>query len=174
MRGRLAKIHQRGGDGQLTPLALEWRPQPDFEAGGAGLYGTAGDYLKFIRMLLNRGQADGRALLKPETVALMSQNQIGELKVLPVRSAAPTLTNDFQLPPDNPHKWGLSFMINTKPLPTGRAAGSLMWAGLANSYYWIDPSSGIGGVYMTQILPFLDVQSFPLFMGFEYAVYQNR
>jgi len=174
MRQRLAKVHQRGADGQLIPLDLEWPLQPDFEAGGAGLYGTAGDYLKFIRMLLNRGQAEGRRVLQPETVALMSQNQIGELNVLPVKSAAPTLTNDFQLPPDNPHKWGLSFMINSKPLPTGRAAGSLMWAGLANSYYWIDPSSGVGGVYLTQILPFLDVQSFPLFMGFEYAVYQNR
>ncbi len=173
MRSRLANLHQRGTDGKLVAIDLQW-PQGDFDAGGAGLYGTAGDYLKFIRMLLNRGQADGGRVLKEDTVALMSQNQIGALNVLPAKSAVPSLTNDFQLPPDNPQKWGLSFMINTLPLPTGRAAGSLMWAGLSNSYYWIDPSSGVGGVYLTQILPFLDLHSFPLFMGFESAVYRNR
>src|SRR3546814_13199169 len=79
------------------------------------------------------------------------------------------LSNDMPLPPYIPHQWGLATMINTKALPTGRAAGSLMWAGLANSYYWIDPHTGIAGVFMTQILPFADVQAMPLFLAFEYT-----
>ena len=68
-------------------------------------------------------------------------------------------------------QWGLSFMINNDDAPTGRSAGSLAWAGLANTYYWIDQKKGVGGVYATQILPFVDVKSLPLFHAFESAVY---
>jgi CubicO group peptidase (beta-lactamase class C family) len=64
-------------------------------------------------------------------------------------------------------------MINTEDAPTGRSAGSLAWAGLANSYYWIDPVKGIGGAYATQILPFVDVKSLPLYYAFETTVYQE-
>lgn len=173
MRARKAAIHQRLEDGTLVPTELELPQQPEFEMGGAGLYGTVGDYLKFIRMILNRGQAAGGQVLKPETVQLMSTNQMGGLDVLPLKSANRMLTNDLVLPPDVPHKWGLAYMINTKVLPTGRPAGSLMWAGLTNCYYWIDPTTGIGGVFLTQILPFADVKAMPLFFAFEYTVYQS-
>ena len=64
-------------------------------------------------------------------------------------------------------QWGLSFMINNEEAPTGRSAGSLAWAGLANTYYWIDQKKGVGGVYTTQILPFVDTKSLPLFFAFE-------
>ncbi|HEY1077655.1 MAG TPA: serine hydrolase domain-containing protein [Fontimonas sp.] len=172
MRERLAKIHARV-DGKLVPIDLEVPQQPEFEMGGGGLYGTMGDYLKFVRMVLNRGSAQGHQLLKPETVDLMMQNHLGELDVPTVRSANRQFTNDMPMPPDNPQKWGLAWMINSKALPTGRPAGSLMWAGLANSYYWIDPTSGIAGVLMTQILPFADVKAMPLFLNFEFATYKN-
>ena len=85
----------------------------------------------------------------------------------------PTLSNDAEFFPGMPKTWGLSFMINTEPAPTGRRAGSLAWAGLANSYYWIDPAKGIGGAYATQILPFVDEKSLPLFFDFETAVYDS-
>lgn len=64
-------------------------------------------------------------------------------------------------------------MINTEPAPTGRSAGSLAWAGLANSYYWIDPVKGVGGAYATQVLPFADEKSLPLYLSFESAVYEE-
>ncbi|HEY9546081.1 MAG TPA: serine hydrolase domain-containing protein [Solimonas sp.] len=172
MRARKAKIHQRV-DGNLVPLDLEL-PQPaEVELGGAGLYGTVGDYLKFVRMILNKGAGENGRVLREETVALLSTNQMGALTVPSVKTANPMLSNDMPLPPDIPHQWGLATMINTKALPTGRAAGSLMWAGLANSYYWIDPHTGIAGVFMTQILPFADVQAMPLFLAFEYTTYQS-
>lgn len=174
MRERLAAIHARAEDGTLAPTPLELPQQPEFQMGGGGLYGTVGDYLKFVRMLLNRGQAGGTRILGPETVEQMVSNQIGALQVPSVRTANRMFTNDMLLPPEIPHQWGLGFLINTKPLPTGRPAGSLMWAGLANSYYWIDPKSGIAGVLMTQILPFADVKAMPLFLEFEYTVYQSR
>jgi methyl acetate hydrolase len=171
MRERKAKIHARGPANELIPIDLEL-PQPaEFEMGGAGLYGTMGDYIKIIRMILNKGAGDNGRVLKEETVDLLSRNHMGELNVPSVKSANRQLSNDMPLPPDIPHKWGLAHMINTKTFPTGRAAGSLMWAGLTNAYYWIDPSTGIGGVYMTQILPFADIKSMPLFFQFEGTVY---
>lgn len=171
MRERKAKIHARGPANELIPIDLEL-PQPgEFEPGGHGLYGTVGDYIKIIRMILNKGAGDHGRVLKEETVALLSQNHMGDLNVPSVKSVNPQLSNDMPLPPDIPHKWGLAHMINTKTFPTGRAAGSLMWAGLTNAYYWIDPTTGIGGVYMTQILPFADIKSMPLFVQFEGTVY---
>lgn len=64
-------------------------------------------------------------------------------------------------------------MTNEEQAPTGRSAGSLAWGGIANTYFWIDPKKEIGGVYMTQILPFVDVKSLPLFYAFEKQVYRS-
>ena len=174
MRSRLAKIHQRAEDGSLVPqMDLELPQVPEVELGGAGLYGTVGDYLCFIRMMLNRGRANGERVLAPETVDAMCQNQMGAHRVTPLKTVIPPFSNDVDLFPGMPKTWGFSFMINTEDAPTGRSAGSLGWAGLANSYFWIDPTKGIGGAYMTQILPFADVKSLPLYLDFERAVYDS-
>jgi methyl acetate hydrolase len=173
MRKRLAKIHHREPDGALTPdTALELPQEPEFEMGGGGLYSTAGDYLKFVRMMLNHGKSDkGEAVLKPETTAEMSKNAMGDATVCPLKTAAPPFSNDAEFFPGMRKQWGLSFMINNEAAPTGRSAGALAWAGLANTYYWIDQKKGVGGVYATQILPFVDVKALPLFYAFESAVY---
>ncbi len=173
MRARLAKIHQRGDDDKLTPLDLEIPQEPEFEMGGGGLYSTVGDYGKFVRMILNRGTGNGNQVLKPATVEMMSRNNMGANKVAMLKTAMPTLSNDAEFFPGVPKSWGLSFQITDAKAPTGRPAGGLMWAGLANSYYWIDHTTGIGGVYATQILPFADKLSLPLYYGFETAVYQS-
>jgi CubicO group peptidase (beta-lactamase class C family) len=173
MRKRLAKIHHRGPDGTLQPdTALELPQEPEFEMGGGGLYSTAGDYLRFVRMMLNQGKSDrGEAVLKPETVAQMSRNAMGETKVTMLKTAAPPFSNDAEFFPGMDKRWGLSFMINNEEAPTGRSAGGLAWAGLANTYFWIDQKKGVGGVYLTQVLPFVDVKALPLFYAFESAVY---
>ncbi|WP_119419516.1 serine hydrolase domain-containing protein [Desertibaculum subflavum] len=173
MRERLAKIHERKDDGSLAPVDIEIPQEPEFEMGGGGLYGTVGDYLKFVRMMLNQGRVGARQILKPETVAAMSRNQMGDCRVTLLKTEKPGLSNDAEFFPGMEKTWGLSFMINTQPAPTGRSAGSLAWAGLANTYYWIDQAKGVGGVYATQILPFADVKSLPLFLDFETAVYRN-
>ncbi|MCY4565214.1 MAG: serine hydrolase, partial [Gammaproteobacteria bacterium] len=173
MRARLARIHQRAEDGTLEPqMELEISQDPEFEMGGGGLYGTVGDYLRFIRMILNRGRADGEQVLKPETVDMMSRNQMGDLLVGALETAIPTLSNDAEFFPGMAKSWGLTFMINDEQAPTGRSAGSLGWAGLANSYFWIDPAKGIGGAYLTQVFPLVDEKSFPLYMAFEQATYE--
>ena len=174
MRSRLAKIHMRGEDGSLAPqMELEIPQEPEFEMGGGGLYGTVGDYLRFIRMILNRGRANGERLLAPETVDMMARNQMGESRVCELKTAIPPFSNDAEFFPGMPKTWGLTFMINTEEAPTGRSAGSLGWAGLANSFFWIDPAKGIGGAYLTQVLPFVDTKAFPLYLDFERAVYEN-
>src|SRR5215831_1569439 len=173
MRERMARIHHRGPDGSLSPdMALELPQQPEFEMGGGGLYGTAGDYARFVRMMLNDGKSDrGDQVLKPETVAQMSKNAMGDCKVGLLKTVMAPLSNDAEFFPGVEKQWGLSFMINNAPAPTGRSAGSLAWAGLANTYYWIDQKKGIGGVYATQVLPFADTKSLPLFYAFESAAY---
>ena len=173
MRQRLAKIHQRGADGTLVATDLEIPQDPEFEMGGGGLYSTVGDYLKFVRMMLNHGRARSEQLLKPETVDLMSRNAMGDCKVTTLHTTNPNRSLDAEFFPGMPKGWGLSFMINDEQAPTGRTAGSLGWAGLANSYYWIDQARGLGGVYATQILPFVDHKALPLFFEFEKTVYQN-
>jgi CubicO group peptidase (beta-lactamase class C family) len=173
MRARLAKIHMRGEDGKFAPTDIEIPQEPEFEMGGGGLYSTAGDYLLFVRMILNRGTGNGNRVLKAETVDLMSRNAMGDTKVRMLKTAMPALTNDAEFFPGMPKDWGLSFMINEERAPTGRSAGSLAWAGLANTYFWIDQRKGVGGVYLTQVLPFADEKSLPLFYAFEKAVYQS-
>ncbi|KJC48123.1 1,4-butanediol diacrylate esterase [Bradyrhizobium sp. LTSP885] len=171
MRKRLVGMHARGEDGALAAIPFELEQNPEFHMGGGGLYSTAADYIKFCQMILNKGKGNGNQVLKPETVAAMGQNQMGDLTVGKLTSAAPPFTNDVDLYPDMIKKWGLSFLINTAKTPEGRSAGSLAWAGLANTYYWIDPSRDVCGVILTQLLPFADKHSLEAFAGFERGIY---
>ncbi|MFZ5740000.1 MAG: serine hydrolase domain-containing protein [Pseudomonadota bacterium] len=170
-RNRLVAVHARGEDGSLSPIPFEVAQEPEFHMGGGGLYGTAADYLKFTQMILNKGRGNGNQVLKPETVALMGQNHIGDLNVTKLNSAIPFATNDVDLYPGMDKKWGLSFLINTEATPEGRSPGSLAWAGLANTYYWIDPARDVCGVILMQVLPFADAKCLEAFAAFERGVY---
>jgi methyl acetate hydrolase len=170
-RKRLVGMHQRNEDGSLTTIPFELEQDPEFHMGGGGLYGTAGDYIKFTQMILNKGRGNGNQVLKPETVALMGQNHIGELNMTRMGSAVAFATNDVDLYPDMVKKWGLSFLINTAKTPEGRSPGSLAWAGLANTYYWIDPARQVAGVILMQLLPFADKKCLEAFAAFERGVY---
>ncbi len=167
-RARLAKVHTRSDKGvEATDFMIP--QEPEFEMGGGGLYSTVGDYLRFARMILGGGALDGARVLSEQTVATMGANAMGDLRCRAMKTAMPPLTNDVDFLAG--WQWGLSFLINPEPLPTGRSAGSLAWAGLANSYYWIDPKKRVAGVYATQLLPFFDAESVALFEAFEKAVY---
>ena len=173
MERRLATTHQRDPSGRLA--ATDWRSKqdPPVENGGGGLYSTSGDYQRFMRMILNQGRGDdGRRLLKPETVEEMTRNNMGDIRVVMLKTTNPARSLDAEFFPGLPKSWGLSFMINEEAAPTGRSAGSLAWAGIQNTFFWIDPRVGLGGVYMTQILPFVDEKAVGLFHEFEKAVYQ--
>ena len=172
---RLPAVHARQPDGSLQPMAPLPSPGADreFFPGGGGLFSTASDYLRFLRALMNEGALDGNRILKPETVALMGQNHMGELDVQKLPTQLPHLSNPVDLFPGMSKKWGLSFLINTEPGPAGRSAGSLAWAGLNNTYYWLDPVKKVAGVLMTQTLPFADPTVLGALDAFEGAVYKS-
>ncbi len=167
-RARLARVHARTPEG-IVAIDFEIPQTPEFEMGGGGLYSTVGDYLRFTRMILGGGALDGVRVLAAPTVAQMSQNAMGDLRCRAMKSVAPDSTNDVDFLAGM--QWGLSFLINPETLPTGRSAGSLAWAGLANSYFWIDPVKQVAGVYAAQLLPFFDADAVALFGAFESAVY---
>jgi methyl acetate hydrolase len=171
-RSRLAQIHARGADGGLTPMGFELPSDPEVHMGGHGLYGTVGDYMKFMRMWLNDGAGEHGRVLKPETVAMAEKNQIGDLKVTALPGVIPSLSNDAEFFPGQSKSWAFSFMINDEEAPTGRPAGALAWAGLANLFYWIDRKNGYAGFWATQILPFADPASFTGYMQMETAFYK--
>jgi methyl acetate hydrolase len=173
MKDRLAPIHQRESDGSLTPLiGFELPAEPEVHMGGHGLHGTVGDYMKFIRMWLNDGAGTSGRVLSSETVAAAVQNGLEGQHVGLLPGVLPTLSNDAEFFPGVPKGWAYSFMTNEEVAPTGRPAGSLAWAGLANLYYWIDRQTGVGGFWATQILPFADPGSINGYLEFETAVYQ--
>ncbi|MFY9138439.1 serine hydrolase domain-containing protein [Zwartia sp.] len=174
MRARLAKVHLRNHDDQsLSLLDFEVPQHAEVDPGGGGMYSTASDYLRFTRMMLNHGRVNGQQILKPETVALMSKNAMGPLRVKMLSTINTNMSLDAEFFPGVEKTWGLTFMINEAPAPTGRSTGSLAWAGLPNAYFWIDPVRKIAGVLMMQILPFVDTSAIKLFTDFETAVYQS-
>lgn len=171
---RMVAGQRRAGermDGAITVQS----PQPSLTvanpSGGGGLASTVDDYGRFVRALLNGGVLDGARILKAETVALMGQNAIGDVKVPALKSAMPN-SEDFTFIADGRDKWGLGFLITVDQVPGKRSPGSLSWGGISNTYFWIDPSRGIGGVIMMQYLPFADARALAAYDAFERAVYQ--
>ncbi len=171
-RARLASMHARGPDGTLAAIPFEVPQAPEFHMGGGGLYGTAPDYLRFCRMVLNGGTLEGARILSPAMAAELGRNQIGPIEVGPLRTALPASSHDAEFFPGQPKRWSLAFMINEEAGPRdGRSAGGLAWAGLGNTYYWIDPTRGLAGVLATQILPFADPAVLDLLAAYEAAVH---
>jgi methyl acetate hydrolase len=170
-KARVATMYSRKEDGSLASMPFEMPQRPEFSMGGGGLFSTPRDYIAFLQMLLREGTFNGAQVLKPGTVALMRQNHIGDLDVQTLKTVRPDLSNDANFFPNMQHKWGLSFDINPEPGPNGRSAGSLCWAGLFNTYFWIDPTKQVTGTIMTQMLPFADVEVLKLYAQFERGLY---
>jgi methyl acetate hydrolase len=171
-RVRQASLHVRGADGKLLAKVLEKPTTPAAVSGGGGIYSTAPDYLTLLQALLNGGSLHGASILRQDTVTLMSTNQIGDLQAGILKTTNPALSNDVDFFPGVRLRWGLGHMINVDPVTDGRAAGSVTWAGLFNTYYWIDPTTRIAGVIMMQILPFADAQTLKAYRQFERGIYR--
>ena len=169
-RARLLRVMQRQAGGGLAPSVHDLPATSEWDAAGHGSYGTIQDYGRFVQAWLNDGAG---VLAKPATAQMALQNQIGSIQ-LPelMKSSVPELSNDVPGLPV-PQNWGLGFHLMQAGLPGMRSRGTGDWAGLFNSYYWIDRSKGIGGVLMTQVLPFFDMPVIETLMGFEIAVYQQ-
>lgn len=166
---RLLRVMQRQADGGLASSELEALQPAEWDAGGHGSYGTVQDYAKFVQAWLS----DGAGVLQPATAQLALRNHIAAIQ-LPalMKSMDPQLSNDVPSLPV-PQGWGLGFHLTLADLPGMRSHGSADWAGLYNSYYWIDRAKGIAAVLMTQLLPFFDLRLVQTLVGFETAVYQQ-
>lgn len=173
-QARASAMHARLPDGSLVVIPFGIPPDAEHDMGGHALSGSLPHYLRFLRAILGNGVLDGNRILEAKTVATMSQNHIGALSMPAIKTHLVQLSNDCDFFPGIVCKWGLSFMINTQPIPGGRAAGSLAWAGLPNAYFWIDPASGLTAVLLTQILPFYDAKVVATLREFETAIYRQR
>jgi methyl acetate hydrolase len=171
-RANSAPVHLRGEDGAWAPSDVDWSQEPDWWAGGHGLYSTPRDYLKFQRMLLGGGALGGTRLLEEATVEQAFSNQIGELDFpAAIASADPASTDAFN--PGPGYKWGLGLLLNTERQSGMRAAGSGAWAGLINTHFWVDRASRVTGAVYTQTLPFLEPRVFQVYVDFEQALYAS-
>jgi methyl acetate hydrolase len=173
-RARLMPVFARGPDGALALVDMEFPVAPDFWPGGHGVYDTAGDYARFLRALLGGGELDGARVLRPETVDLMFSDQLGGI-ALPTAmpSAVPELANEVPLSPFR-QTWGLGLHVTMEDVPGMRRAGTGDWAGLFNSYYWVDRASGVAVVFFTQVLPFFDAAVVDTLLGIESAIYREE
>jgi methyl acetate hydrolase len=171
-RGRLMAIHDARAGQPLSLSSIGLAAEQEFWSGGGGLYSTAGDYLRFMRALLRGGELDGERVLRPETVELAFTDHLQGAPLPPdgTHSAVPELTNDVPAPPFK-QGFGLGFSLMLEDIPGMRRAGTGNWAGLCNSYFWIDHTSGIAATLMTQIVPFFDPGVVETLLGFEASVY---
>lgn len=169
-----AKIHFRDLDtGKLKPSEELHPLDPLFQCGGHGLFGTVGDYLKFLQIFLNDGASpDGVQILKPETIRnYFFTDLLDGLTLETLPAAQPYLTNEVAFSPSD--SWTALFAVTKKGLATGRSANSFNWAGLPNLYYWIDPRKGCVGYFATQLFPFFDETALSAFLEFEKTFYDN-
>ena len=171
MLERRASMHHRQADGSLIADTDFILPQePEVHMGGHGLYSTVSDYLKFIRLWLNRGEVNGQRLLQESTLELALNNGLADIAMKNLPGSIPTLSNDVNIYPEAEKGWTLGFMVNEQVTDSGRPAGTIGWCGLANLYYWIDIKNNIGGYWATQTLPFVDPTAYNGFLAFEKAV----
>jgi CubicO group peptidase (beta-lactamase class C family) len=172
-RAGLVPVHSKDGNGNWAATDFDWEQPPPYFAGGHGLYSTPRDYLRFQRMLLGDGTVDGTTILDGASVREAFTNQIGDLWFpAEIRTADPATSHDFVAGPGM--KWGWGLLLNTGQQPGLRCAGSGAWAGLFNTYFWVDPAAGITAAFYTQFLPFADPQALQMCDDVERALYAER
>ena len=163
-------VHIKGEDGAWVAIGEVLNQQPDYWAGGHGLYGPPSDYIKFQRALLRGGELDGVRILRQATVDEAFRNQIGDLDFpADLPAADPASSCAFQAGPG--YKWGYGLLLNTADIPGMRRAWSGAWAGLCNTQFWIDRSSGICGSIYSNFLPFVTPEAVTMYHDFERALY---
>jgi CubicO group peptidase (beta-lactamase class C family) len=171
MASRLSSVSIRGEDGKFADYPLAPPSHPEFYGMGHALYSTAPDYMRFLRMYLNKGQLDGKRLLSEKGVETLLSNQIGDIKVGMLKTVVPALTADAEFFPGRKKTHSMAFMRIEEDVPGMRSAGSQFWAGVLNTHCWFDPKKNIAAVLMTQSLPFVEPRFMGVYDRFERAVY---
>ena len=168
---RVVAVNSRGADGKFVERPMP-ATLPAQVAGDGGLYGTAGDYGLFLRMLLNRGRLGDTRILSEKSVKTMLERQTGSVVVKEQESANLSLSRNFPVGAGK-DRWGLGFQLAAEKQPNRRTPGSGTWAGIFNTHFFIDPGKEIGVVVMMQTLPFYDKAAMRVYSGVEEAVYRS-
>jgi len=169
--GARAGVHVKTDGGAWSEIGdVVNRADPDWWAGGHGLFSTPRDYIRFERALLRGGELDGTRILAAATVDEAFRNQIGDLDVpAAIPTADPVASGPLDLGPG--YKWGYGLLLNTADVPGRRRAGTGAWAGLYNTHFWIDRASGICASLYSNSLPFIAPEPYRLYLDFETALY---
>lgn len=171
-RENLTPIHLKGEDGTWVASEIELATEPEYYAGGHGLHSTPRDYIRFQRALLGGGEVDGVRILAQSTVDAAFSNQIGDLDFpAEISTADPTATHPLNLGPG--YKWGYGLLLNTQDVPGMRRAGSGAWAGLCNTHFWVDPTTGVAASIYSNFLPFVPPEALEVYANFERALYAS-
>ncbi|MBM3766526.1 MAG: beta-lactamase family protein [Acidobacteria bacterium] len=165
---RVVHMSQRLTDGTLQAIPFKPPPPPKMFNGGGGLYSTASDYVKFMQLILRGGEAE---ILSPKIVAMLRENAVGPLQAGVLKTTNPERSLDVDFHPGASDKHTLGFLLNLTPYEGGRASGSLCWAGMFNTFFWIDPANDRCATLMMRMLPFVDRGAMGLLREFEKAVY---
>ncbi len=170
---RMVRVHLRNNKGGFEPYRLDPPAQPEFYGMGHALFGTAPDYLRFLRLILNRGVLDGVQVLSPDACHAFCADQMRGLAFRPMASQVPHISADIDLFPGQPVSHSFGFLRVGQDVPGKRRAGSLGWAGICNTHFWIDPGAGVAAVFMTQSLPFAEPRMMAAYDAFERGVYAS-
>lgn len=171
-RANAVEVHVKGDDGAWNGVGNIIAEEPAWWAGGHGLYSTPRDYVRFERALLRGGELDGTRILSAGTVDAAFTNQIGDLDVPEeIPTADPATTDTLRAGPG--WKWGHGLLLNTEDVPGRRRAGSGAWAGLFNTHFFIDRTTGVCASIYTNSLPFItETEAWKLYGDFEEALYR--
>ena len=166
-------VHVKGEDGSWVSAGEILNQTPDWWAGGHGLYSTPRDYVRFEQALLRGGELDGERILRPETVDAAFTNQIGDLDFpAEITTADQPISDSLTFGPG--WKWGYGLLLNTADVPGGRRAGTGAWAGLFNSHFFIDRTTGICASIYSNSLPFGSRDdAWKTYADFETALYAS-
>ena len=164
---RRAAMHFRMSDGSLSPITFGMPSFRHFWMGGAGLYSTIGDYMKFLSAVANGG---GRLLGEP-LFTQMRESSGSEFDAGWIDTADPSMSLDYRPLAGVRRRHGLAGLVNLDDVPGGRSAGSIHWAGATNCYFWVDPTSGVTGAVLAQLLPFGDPGVLEVFRDTERLAY---
>ncbi|MCW2721699.1 serine hydrolase [Pseudonocardia sp.] len=168
----ITPVHVKGEDGTWVDSGIELNQTPEYYAGGHGLYSTPRDYVKFQQALLRGGELGGERILQEATVDAAFTNQIGDLDFpSSIPTADPTASGPFNAGPG--YKWGYGLLLNTQDVPGMRRAYSGAWAGLCNTHFWVDRSTGIVGSIYSNFLPFIPQEALDLYANYEKALYAS-
>lgn len=149
---RFAATYTQAAGGKLDRVpddkarALNFGPRK-LTMGGAGLASTLDDYMRFARMLLGRGTLDGSRILSPDTIRVMSTDQLD-----------PRITKRFFLPGKGSVGFGIDFAVRIAPPKDAKenrgAVGEFFWDGAETTLFWVDPLNDLAAVFLVQVLPF--------------------